>query len=219
MKIQHLILSLIYVVSPSLNLSAQTGWTVAQFGSANSSGYFESTDTISYEPVLGADGKTYINAAEAQAAGMSNWTASEGSNYGKVLIAEPDITWIEYLELNGMHADQVNLTEGYQDQSNYIFDLFRNYENHLFLNAQQGQNTCEMSWTIWIDFNENHKFEMQEIVFVGAEAQQEIELRLPPDLQREFITRMRIAWAPTEKAKQTDSIAMGNVKDVSVYIQ
>ncbi|MBX2875006.1 MAG: hypothetical protein KTR30_22975 [Saprospiraceae bacterium] len=216
MRTQFLFLVIVSLLLASFSINAQTDLLLVKSG-VNS--YFDSTDTIHYEPVLGVDGKTYINAEEAQAAGIYSWEGSQGGSYRTASIDQPNMTWIEYLEINGMQMDSPHERKGYQDQSNYIFDLFGTNTNYLFLNAQQLQETCEMSWRIWIDFNENHEFEKEEMVFEGEGQQQEIQLRLPTELPVEFITRMRIAWTAKEAKIDSDSLAVGSVKDVSVYIQ
>ncbi len=219
MKIQALFLLQMFMMIVSVRLTAQTEWKTDNWIASDSVSYFETVDTIQYEPVIGVDGKTYINAQEASFAGITSWKIQEEVSYDKVAIEQPEITWIEFLEINGMQADNMEQEDGYQDQTHYIFDLFAARENHLFFNAEHFQHTCEMRWRIWIDFNENHQFEEAEMVFVGEGTQQEIHLLLPSMQQREFITRMRIAWTPQESAQDTGSLVIGSVKDVSVYIQ
>lgn len=219
MNTQSLYFCLILTFSSALSLSAQSDWLTDQSDSSSKISYFDSVDTVHYQPVLGIDGKTYLNAQEAAFSGISSWTKTEAPGYDKVEIEQAGISWIEFMEINGMHADNLKQEEGYQDQSNYIFDLFAARANSLLLNAEQVQDICEMKWKIWVDFNENHEFEEAELVFVGAGSQQEIQLQLPTVKEKEFITRMRIAWVPQEATCGSHSLAVGSVKDVSVYIQ
>lgn len=219
MKSYSLLPCLTFILLAAFSLSAQTSSVANKTGAASAISYFESVDTLHYEPVLGEDGKTYLNAQEAAFSGITSWEKTDALRYNKVEIEQPGIAWIEFMEINGMQAGTMNQQEGYQDQSNYIFDLFAAGSNDLFMNAVQTQESCEMKWEIWIDFNENHKFEEEERVFVGAGSQQEIQLQLPNIGQREFITRMRIAWAPQKASSKSDFLMVGGVKDVSVYIQ
>ncbi len=219
MRTQSLYFCLIFLVLATVSLNGQSAWTIGRTDSSSMTSYFESVDTIHYEPVLGIDGKTYLNAQEAVFSGIASWTKTEVLSYNKVEIEQPRISWIEFMEINGMQTENMSSEEGYQDQSNYIFDLFTGGSNYMFLNAEQVQDICEMKWKIWIDFNENHEFEKDELVFEGAGAQQEIQLQLPSIQQRELITRMRVAWAPEEATCGSNSLVVGSVKDVSVYIQ
>ena len=219
MTIQSLNLCLTFIVLAGSNLSAQMEWTADRSRFSSTISYFDSVDTIYYEPVHGANGKTYLNAEEAVSDGATNWKRSGALGYEKVTVEQAEITWIEFLEINGMQAEDMSPEDGYQDQSNYIFDLFAAGSNYLFLNAKKMQETCEMNWKIWIDFNENHEFEAAELVHVGIGLQQEIRLQLPNFQPRELITRMRIAWAPQAASFKARSLVMGSVKDVSVYLQ
>lgn len=219
MKSLSLYSCLLLAFLATFSLTAQTSWNTKKTVSAGEISYFDSVDTIHYQPVLGIDGKTYLNAQEAAFSGIASWTKTEALSYNKVEIEQAGISWIEFMEINGMQTENMSSEEGYQDQSNYIFDLFTARANSMFLNAEQVQDICEMKWKIWIDLNENHEFEEDELVFVGAGMQQEIQLQLPNSQQRELITRMRVAWAPQEATCTSNSLVVGSVKDVSVYIQ
>lgn len=180
--------------------------------------YFESVDTILYMPVCGADGKTYLNETEARLAGITKWANCKCSSYKEVEIEKVDMAWIERIVINDMESTEQVFGQAYEDHSNIIFELQKTDQNYLSLVGVNGSEDCQMEWSIWIDFNENHLFEPGEQVFEGSANQEEIILNLPKHIEQEFITRMRVIWAQGSN-HILGKVAIGEVKDYAVYIR
>jgi len=218
MKLATHISMLLFLFFPFLAATGQNSFIATSQATYSSIDYFESVDTILYIPVCGADGKTYLNEIEARLAGVTTWAKCKCDSYKEVKIEKADMAWIERIVVNDMESTEQIFGQAYEDHSNIIFELWKADQNSLSLAGANGSGDCQMEWSVWIDFNENHLFESGEQVFEGSAAQEEVILNLPKHIQQEFITRMRVVW--TQKGNHGSAkIAIGEVKDYAVYIR
>lgn len=219
MKLSTLALSSALFLLSHLTLLGQNSFTAYQGGAISSNDYFESTDTMVYQPVCGADGKSYINTDEAMAAGLTEWTVGDCCSYEKITVENSEMAWIEYIVINDVELELPDKAMGYQDQTHQFFDLSTSQQNFLSLGGQSTSAGCDMKWSIWIDFNENHLFEASELVYEGTQTQEDIQLQLPVEIKEELVTRMRVMWTTGDKGQKRGELAIGEVADYSVFFQ
>lgn len=181
--------------------------------------YFESTDTILYQPVCGIDGKSYINAEEAEAAGLSEWTLGDCCSYEKIIVEDAEMAWIEQIIINDVELELTEWAVGHQDQTHQFFDLYRSQVNFISLGGESTNETCGMKWTIWIDFNENRLFEASELVYEGTQSREDIQLKLTTQVEGELVTRMRVRWTAENEGQKSGKMAIGEVADYTVFFQ
>jgi hypothetical protein len=180
---------------------------------------FESLDTIQYSPVCGDNGKTYINTKLAKADGIGAWTAGECSAYIQPAHLDPSNLWISSVAVNDLVENSSFESKGYVDKTNIIFDLSAKHENRIGLQSELLNGDCLVQWTIWIDLNENHQFEIDELVFQSNAGIVSSDLQLPEGMKTDFITRMRICLAPVADANpQAAELSIGEIEDYAIYI-
>lgn len=180
---------------------------------------FESLDTIHYAPVCGDNGKTYINTTLAIADGMDTWTTGECSAYIQPAHLDPSNLWISSVAINDLVENSSFESKGYVDNTNIIFDLSAKHENRIDLQSELLNGDCLVQWTIWIDFNENHLFETDELVLQSNTGMVSSAFQLPEGIKTDFITRMRICLAPIADANtQTTELNTGEIEDYAIYI-
>lgn len=218
MKPASYLTTLLFLSLHLLTATAQNNFIASSQSKSSSMDYFDAVDTILYKPVCGVDGKTYLNEAEALLMGVTKWANCKCESYKEVKIEKADMAWIERIEVNDMESTEQIYGQAYEDHSNIIFELWKADQNYLSLAGVNASENCQMKWSIWIDFNENHLFESGEQVFEGSAAQEEIILNLPENIQQEMITRMRVIWTQSDN-HQAGKATIGEVKDYAVYIR
>lgn len=210
---------LVLLFCNSISTMGQNSFVATHPQTVSHKNYFESTDTIVYSPVCGIDGKSYLNADEAAARGIAEWVPGNCCSYQAVTVEEAGTAWIERIVINDVEVEKQLGKTGYQNQTHQFFDLYTAQQNRLSLDGQSASDACPMTWSIWIDFNENHQFERAELLFAGPQMQEEITVGLPVSLKGELVTRMRVMWAPVDQQIKEGKLVLGEVIDFSVYIQ
>ncbi|RMG76289.1 MAG: hypothetical protein D6714_21580 [Bacteroidetes bacterium] len=183
--------------------------------------WFLTHDTIEVSPVCGIDGKTYINADEARYYGVTTWSEGRCPGYQPVICVRPERYQLMRFELNDLVQHSEYNPEGYANFSNVIFEVYKTQNNRLTFKPNTYQSSEDLVLKIWIDFNENNRFDPDELVLrhpVSALESPPPYLNIPAGAPDDLVTRMRVFFGPEGQWPESGYIESGEVEDYTVVI-
>ncbi|WP_408041502.1 fibronectin type III domain-containing protein [Tenacibaculum amylolyticum] len=157
----------------------------------------------------------------SSAASITFKTASNGPTYCQAKGNSTSIAWIDYVALGGMskasgsnggYANFTNKTATVRKGRSYLLTVSAGYAS--------GGNRPNMFFAVWIDFNQNGRFDNNERVMTTASNQdgnRSTSISIPGNA-KSGKTRMRVAMRNNREPSPCGTFSSGEVEDYTVNI-